>query len=410
MMILKKIDAREYEKYVLNSNEASMYQSICWYNLKKEEGKKVELLGLFDEDNLVGVSLVIYLRILKKYYIAYATRGFLYDYKDIFSFKKALVKYFKKKKVVLFRMDPNIVLAKYDKDLKKEEILESYQILESLKYYGFKHYGFNMAFETMQFRFVHKLDLVGNWDKQKEGMSKSTRKNIELSDFKGVRIRKGTEHEIDIACKFFDMSGSRKHFQGFDKKYYEKLFEVFKDKVTLYIAYIDKNIYRNNLESKLKEIDCELDVVHDKMKHDNVGKKLIREEEILNNSKEKYLQELNDVNNMVKKCDIAAMITISMYDEVVSYVSGMDNNYRKFNPKYVMYPAMIKDAIASNLKTVNFLGVKNIFDKNDSDYGMYEVKRGFGGNTIEYIGEFDLPIKKGLYILYKLKTKLKGGK
>ena len=73
-------------------------------------------------------------------------------------------------------------------------------------------------------------------------------------------------------------------------------------------------------------------------------------------------------------------------------------------------PAMIKDAIASNLKTVNFLGVKNIFDKNDPDYGMYEVKRGFGGNTIEYIGEFDLPIKKCLYIGYKLKTKLKGGK
>lgn len=167
-MILKKIDEQTYEDFVENSNQTSMYQSISWYKLKKEEGKKIELLGLFDEDNLVGVSLVIYLRVLKKYYIAYATRGFVYGYKDIPNFKKALIKYFKKKKVIIFRMDPNIVLAKYDKDLKKEEILESRQLLESLKYYGFRHYGYNMAFETMQFRFVHKLDLVGNWNEQRK--------------------------------------------------------------------------------------------------------------------------------------------------------------------------------------------------------------------------------------------------
>ena len=75
-----------------------------------------------------------------------------------------------------------------------------------------------------------------------------------------------------------------------------------------------------------------------------------------------------------------------------------------------MYPAMIKDAINENLKTINFLGVKNIFDKDDSDYGVYDVKRGFGGNTLEYVGEFDLPIKKMLYRIYKLKNRLKGGK
>ena len=88
-MILKKIDEKTYEDFVENSNQASMYQSISWYKLKKEEGKKIELLGLFDEDNLVGVSLVIYLRVLKKYYIAYATRGFVYDYKEIPNFKNS---------------------------------------------------------------------------------------------------------------------------------------------------------------------------------------------------------------------------------------------------------------------------------------------------------------------------------
>ena len=105
-MILKKIDEKSYEEFVIRSGQGSMYQSIEWLNLKKLEGKKCELLGLFSNDKLVGVSLIIYSRVLKKYYFAYASRGFIYNYQDILGFKKTLIKYFKKKKVILFRMDP----------------------------------------------------------------------------------------------------------------------------------------------------------------------------------------------------------------------------------------------------------------------------------------------------------------
>ena len=41
---------------------------------------------------------------------------------------------------------------------------------------------------------------------------------------------------------------------------------------------------------------------------------------------------------------------------------------------------------------------------------MYEVKKGFGGKTVEYIGEFDLIINYGLYYSYKIIKKLKGRK
>lgn len=409
-MILKKIDEKTYEKFMNSSNQESMYQSLPWYHLKIDEGKKCELLGLFDSDALVGVSSILYIRVLKKYYIAYASRGFVYDYHSIDKFKKALIKYFKKKKVIAFKMDPNIVLAKYDKDLKKEIFLKSQQLIESLKYYGFKHYGFNMAFETMQFRFVHKLELLDNWEKQKENMSKSTKKNIDGAEFKGVKIRKGKINDLDIACNFFDMSSNRKLFQGLSKEHYELLAKSFDNDMTLYIAYVDKKTYIQNIEDKLQEVADKMNVIQEKMQHDNVGRKLKKEIEILNNLQEKYYNELTAAKKMADTTNIAAMITIKSRKEVISYVSGMDNEYRSFNPKYVMYPAMIKDAIKNNLETVNFLGVKNIFDKNDLDYGMYEVKRGFGGHTVEYIGEFDLPINKVLYFIYRCKNKLKGGK
>ena len=241
-------------------------------------------------------------------------------------------------------------------------------------------------------------------------MSKSTRKNIELAEFRGVNIKIAKKDELDMILKFLNMSSDRKHFASLNKKFYERLLDNFKDNVVMYLVYINKSEYINNLKEKINDEKNKLKELKIKMEHDNIGRKLKKEEELINNAIDKYTEELNVTKGMDNETFIAAMVTINKYNEVVSFTSGMDNLYRKFNPKYVMYPKMINDAINKKLEYVNFLGVKNIFDKNDPDYGMYEVKKGFGGKTVEYIGEFDLIINYGLYYSYKIIKKLKGRK
>ena len=408
-MILKKIDEKTYEKFVSSSNLSSFYQSVEWYHLKLDEGKHCELLGLYEEDNLVGVSLIIYVKILKKYYYAYASRGFIYDYSNLEEFVVSLKEYFKGK-AIFVKIDPPIILNLYDKSGEKEFMLENRQLIERLKYVGFKHHGFNMAFECEQFRFVHKIKLESSYDEQVKLMSKSTRKNIELAKFRGVNIKIAKKDELDMVLKFLNMSSDRKHFASLNKKFYERLLDNFKDNVVMYLVYINKSEYINNLKEKINDEKNKLKELKIKMEHDNIGRKLKKEEELINNAIDKYTEELNVTKGMDNETFIAAMVTINKYNEVVSFTSGMDNLYRKFNPKYIMYPKMINDAINKKLEYVNFLGVKNIFDKNDPDYGMYEVKKGFGGKTVEYIGEFDLIINYGLYYSYKIIKKLKGRK
>lgn len=408
-MILKKIDEKTYEKFVSSSNLSSFYQSVEWYHLKLDEGKHCELLGLYEEDNLVGVSLIIYVKILKKYYYAYASRGFIYDYSNLEEFVASLKEYFKGK-AIFIKIDPPIILNLYDKSGEKEFMLENRQLIERLKYVGFKHHGFNMAFECEQFRFVHKIKLESSYDEQVKLMSKSTRKNIELAKFRGVNIKIAKKDELDMVLKFLNMSSDRKHFASLNKKFYERLLDNFKDNVVMYLVYINKSEYINNLKEKINDEKNKLKELKIKMEHDNIGRKLKKEEELINNAIDKYTEELNVTKGMDNETFIAAMVTINKYNEVVSFTSGMDNLYRKFNPKYVMYPKMINEAINKKLEYVNFLGVKNIFDKNDPDYGMYEVKKGFGGKTVEYIGEFDLIINYGLYYSYKIIKKLKGRK
>ena len=353
-MILKKIDEKTYEKFVSSSNLSSFYQSVEWYHLKLDEGKHCELLGLYEEDNLVGVSLIIYVKVLKKYYYAYASRGFIYDYSNLEEFVASLKEYFKGK-AIFIKIDPPIILNLYDKSGEKEFMLENRQLIERLKYVGFKHHGFNMAFECEQFRFVHKIKLESSYDEQVKLMSKSTRKNIELAKFRGVNIKIAKKDELDMVLKFLNMSSDRKHFASLNKKFYERLLDNFKDNVIMYLVYINKSEYINNLKEKINDEKNKLKELKIKMEHDNIGRKLKKEEELINNAIDKYTEELNVTKGMDNETFIAAMVTINKYNEVVSFTSGMDNLYRKFNPKYVMYPKMINDDINKKLEYVNFL-------------------------------------------------------
>ena len=405
-MILKKIDEKTYEKFVSSSNLSSFYQSVEWYHLKLDEGKHCELLGLYEEDTLVGVSLIIYVKILRKYYYAYASRGFIYDYDNLEEFKNTLKKYFKGK-VVFVKIDPPIILNLYDKSMDKEFNLENRQLIERLKYQGFKHHGFNMNFETEQFRFIHAIKLEKSFEEQTKLFSKSTRKNMELAKLRGVCIKDVNEDELDLVYKFLELSSERKDFTNLNKKFYERLLDNFKDNIRMYLVYIKKSTYIHNLEEKINLEEDKLKELNYKLEHDNVGKKLKKEEDLINSSLIKYKDELKYAKTLDDITYIASMITITKYKEVVSLSSGMDNNYRKFNPKYVMYPKMIEDAFSDKIKYVNFLGIKNPFNKEDKDYGIYEVKRGFGGKTVEYIGEFDFPINKVLYYTYKIIRKIK---
>ena len=67
---------------------------------------------------------------------------------------------------------------------------------------------------------------------------------------------------------------------------------------------------------------------------------------------------------------------------------------------------MIKYGIKNNFKRYNFYGISGNFDTKDSQYGIYNFKRGFNGKVIELIGEFDLPTHP-LYFIYNILKILK---
>jgi lipid II:glycine glycyltransferase (peptidoglycan interpeptide bridge formation enzyme) len=58
---------------------------------------------------------------------------------------------------------------------------------------------------------------------------------------------------------------------------------------------------------------------------------------------------------------------------------------------------MIKDAIAAGAKVYDLRGITDTLDDSDPHFGLIQFKLGTGGQAVEYLGEWDLPISRLLY-------------
>ncbi len=70
-------------------------------------------------------------------------------------------------------------------------------------------------------------------------------------------------------------------------------------------------------------------------------------------------------------------------------------------PNFLMQYAMINDSIDLGCYLYDFRGVSGDLNPENPLYGLYKFKKGFNGKFVEFIGEFDLVIKKPIYNAFK---------
>src|SRR3954452_16667467 len=59
--------------------------------------------------------------------------------------------------------------------------------------------------------------------------------------------------------------------------------------------------------------------------------------------------------------------------------------------------AMIRDAIAAGADVYDLRGITDTLASDDPHLGLIQFKVGTGGEAVEYVGEWDLPLNKPLY-------------
>ncbi|MBE6140234.1 MAG: aminoacyltransferase [Firmicutes bacterium] len=410
-MKLINIDEKTYLNYALNQQYISIYQLPQWGELKKENGWITHLLGLYDDKELIGVTLILEKRTLIKKSLFYAPRGFLLDFNNqelLQEFVNLLKIYIKEHKGFLLKVDPNVILKIYDSNGNELENVGE-NILINMKKIGFKHLGFTKNFETLQPRYICRFKLRETYEKTLESFSKSTRKNIAKVEKNGVHTRKIDVNEIDLFVSLLEETSNDKKFILRPTWYYKKMYELMKDYINLYITYLDTEEYYCYILNEIEKSKKELLNLEKQIQSINVGNKIKnRLEEIkqkINNLKNK-LQEADNLRKSYQKINIGALMSIFIKEEGITFMSGTSSSYKNFNPKYAFYNEHIKECLKQNKKYCNFYGISGDINPNNPYYSIYEIKKGFNPEIIELLGEFDLVIKRFDYYLYKIALKI----
>lgn len=408
--MLKVIDENIFREFALKNPYVSIYQLPEWGELKSGTGWVRHLLGYYKSDSLVGVTMLLEKRMPMKLSLFYSPRGYLIDVFDFNLLKKfndEVIKYVKKNHGFMLKLDPNVIYALRDSEgnLKEKCGEEAYYNFKKL---GFKHMGFSQNFEDLQPRILCRIKLRDNYNDTLNTFSKSTKKNIDKTYDMGVRCKVINTDNIDIFTKLLEDTGNLKNFIVRPASYYKKMVDLMGDYITLYLAYIDTECYYNYVWSNLNGAKKELDELNNTMKKINVGDKIKRRHKELEDKINKYnkkLEEAESLRKSNKEINIGALMSVFVGNEGITFMSGTNNLYKEFNPKYAFYRQHIEDSIKKHLEYVNFYGISLDMDKNGPYYGIYELKKGFNPEITELIGEFDYVINPFVYYAYKVALK-----
>lgn len=405
----------EYRVFLNENPQASFMQTVELSELKKDLGSKIHFVGIKENGKVIAGAMLLEDKTILGKKKFYSPRGLIVDYhnQELLSFFTAeLKKYIRQQGGFILTIDPNVIyrVRTYEGDVIPEEKADD-ESVNNLLELGFKHYGFNIYLDALQVRWCCRFNLDEPYEAKKAKFSKQTRKNIDACIKKGLSVREGTIDDLNVMEEIFEITSKRRNFFYRSLDYYQKMYKHMKDLMTIYIAYLDPDIYYQHTENLLNEAKANYESILKKLEKNSAGERLLSNKENAEKQIEKYENELKKAEKFKKENpngkDIGCLLSLRSGNEYLTLSSGVLYEYRQFTPKYLMYEHHIKEAYKEGFKYCNFYGITGDFNPENEYYGIYEFKKGFRANVIEYIGQFELKCSP-FYDVYNLLKKIKG--
>lgn len=399
-MKFRELSIDEYKKFIKNYKNSNFFQDNRMDNYSKLKGYISYYVGVEENESVVAAARLLAKKSKFGKYNFSSPRGLLVDYNNfelLEFFVNNLKKYIKTKNGLVLKIDPYIIYKSRDIEGNETKEINNFNIVNNLKKLGFIHGGFTRGYDLSgQGRWYFVLDLENkSLDDIQKGMKANHRNIIRKAEKYGVEIKQIEYNDLPTFKHITEDTSARIGFSDKSLVYYQTMYDSFKDEVKYLIAYLNVDKYKEKLKEELEINQNKYKLLSDT----TTGK--AKELKITIDGLVKRLDESNHLKE--KQIPISCAMFMLYNGEVDYLFSGSLSEYKNLYAQYLIQWHMIKYAIENNYKKYNFFGISGIFDKKDSEYGVYEFKKGFGGVVEELIGDFYLPTS----ILYKIKRLIK---
>lgn len=353
------ISPEEFTVFAATSPYKSFMQTPEIATLRAKDGWTPYYFGIKDKDNkIIAASMLVAKPNFLGKSVFYAPGGPLLDLEDAKLtnfFLKNLKNYIKTHNGYVLHIDPYYELIERDRDGQPvEKGFHHQKAVQNLQNLGFK------SIKTSdQPKYLFAMDINGRTPEQLlANFKRNTRNHIRKAEKMGVKVRELKREELNKLKQITKSTSERRHFTDRPLSYYEQMYDLFgqKDEAKFILA-----------EAKIE------------------GAKTMT--------------------------PLSAAMFMLYGSEIIYLFSGSDQKYmRDYNAQYLIQWHMIKYAAEHGFSRYNFYGINGLPDPSSKDYGIYDFKKGFGGQVIELIGSYELPISPIYYLhhtLSNLKSKIK---
>ncbi|MPM83174.1 Lipid II:glycine glycyltransferase [bioreactor metagenome] len=176
--------------------------------------------------------------------------------------------------------------------------------------------------------------------------------------------------------------------------YFESLFDSFGSGAHLYLAKTNLQQAYQNVKAEKKNLEKQL------LSALNEHKKNELESSIEALSREISSMEELGYDQQGEKY-LGAKLILQLNDKVFNVNMYTTKILPNFRTALALHTKALEDSKIREAKTYDFEGVSGSLDPHDAYYGIYDFKRSFGGDFLEFIGEFDYVFDQQKYQAFR---------
>jgi lipid II:glycine glycyltransferase (peptidoglycan interpeptide bridge formation enzyme) len=367
---VREISRADHLAAIADLPAVSFLQTPAWGDVKREW--RAESLGWFDGDKLIGSGLVLYRQAPRiRRYLAYLPEGPAIDWDDAANGRLGrwldpLVAHVKRRGAFGLRMGPPVEVRRWSAAAVKAALADDAMarltdteptaanpagsaIAAQLRDRGWRQQTSDTGFTIGQPQFVLQVPLAARSEEDLlRSFNQLWRRNIKRADKVGVEVGLGG---VDDLAAFHELYLETAHRDGFTPRplpYFRDMWDAMTaeapDRIRLYLA-----------------------------RHEG---------------------------------DLVAATTMVRVGEHAWYSYGASSTAkREVRGSNAIQWRMMKDALRDGCTVYDLRGITNTLDENDPHVGLIRFKLGTGGDAVEYLGEWDLPISAVLYTAFDLYLK-----
>jgi lipid II:glycine glycyltransferase (peptidoglycan interpeptide bridge formation enzyme) len=368
VLTVRSISAEEHLAFLRRQPWASFLQTPAWATVKPEW--RGESLGWYDAEQLVGVGLVLYRRLPRlPRYLAYLPEGPVLDWSrppvsdDLGEWLTPMTAHLRGRRAFGVRIGPPVVTRRWSADQVKAGIADpdvhsltdlpplarsaiGARVLQQLEALGWRRQVAEGGFAAGQPQYTFVIPLVDDDGSRRSeddvlgAMNQQWRRNIRKAEKAGVAVTTGTAQDLKAFHDLYVHTAKRDGFTPRPLTYFQTMYDALgaedPGRITLWLAHHAGDL-------------------------------------------------------------VAATIGVRVGRHAWYSYGASSTDKRDVRGSNAVQWAMIRAAMADGAEVYDLRGITDTLDADDPHVGLIQFKAGTGGEAVETVGEWDLPLNRTLY-------------